>query len=56
MTVSGCTMTSADRQFGQKWESHTQKTRSRGRRNLATPAAESPASDLAWLEKSVILI
>jgi hypothetical protein len=28
MTVSGRTITSADRQFGQSLESHTQKTRS----------------------------
>ena len=31
MTVSGCTMTSVERQFGQSRERHTQKARSRGR-------------------------
>ena len=30
MTVSGCTMANAERQFGQSLDSHTQKTRSRG--------------------------
>jgi len=30
-TVAGCTIASAERQFGQSLESHTQKTRSRGR-------------------------
>ena len=31
MTVSGCTMASAERQFGHSRDSNTQKTRSRGR-------------------------